>query len=148
MSRKDEFYVGYLPLPWGHSRFLRVAIPATLWLLLVIEAVVLWTMRDPGEAVWATAEAQVVRGVLREQPFAMLELEDGGRTYEVMLVETGKMGSSSRIVGKDGMQAEVTGFLLERDGRRMIEVLPGEEGLRQPGLAQKRPGRRSVHHRQ
>ena len=102
----------------------------TLWLLLMVEGVILWTMRSPGAAEWQTAGAQEWVGVLRLDPFPALETTVDDRVVTLLLVEEGKHGSRARLAGLDGRRATVSGYLLERDGRKMVELLPGDEGVR------------------
>jgi hypothetical protein len=122
----DEFYVGYLPLPWGHSRFLRVAVPAVLWAMLLVSIGVAWTQRDPGPAVWDDGVEREWTGVLRATPYPMIEVTAGDDAGSIaLLVEQGKRGAQARSAAFDGRRVRVRGWRLERDGRRIIELTPG-----------------------
>ncbi|MBL0921605.1 MAG: hypothetical protein IBJ10_05685 [Phycisphaerales bacterium] len=123
---RGDFYVGYLALPWGHSRFLRVFVPLALWAMAALGGVMVWSMRRPGPAVWRTGAVQAWHGTVRERPYPALELDDGS---SVLLVEVGKRGAQERVAGLDGRSATVRGWSLERDGRRLIEVSPERDGV-------------------
>lgn len=121
----EEMYVGYRALPWGHSRFLRVFVPLALWGMAALSAVMVWAMRAPGPGVWETGDPRVWSGALRERPYPMLETGEG----VFFLVELGKRGSQERTSGLDGRSVTVRGWLLEREGRRIIEIAPEEDGV-------------------
>ncbi len=121
----NDFYVGYRPLPWGHSRFLRVFIPSALWTMALLAALMVWSMRAPGVARW-TPQLQEWRGVLRAEPYPMLVTGDGA---PALLVAPGKHGAQRRVEGFGGRYVRVRGSALERGGRRMIEIAPGDTDL-------------------
>lgn len=133
-GEKDEFYVGYLPLPWGHSRFLRIAIPLTLWLMVFVSAGIAWTQRHPGDAVWDDATERDWVGVLRAAPYPMLLVESGDDAGSIaLLVEQGKLGAT-RAKQFDGARVTLRGWRLQRDGRRIIELHPADDAItRQEG---------------
>lgn len=121
----EEMYVGYRALPWAHSRFLRVFVPLALWCMAALAGVMVWAMRAPGPSVWESGDPREWRGTLRELPYPMLETGEG--VY--FLVELGKRGSQERVAGLDGRSVAVRGWLLEREGRRIIEIAPEDDGV-------------------
>ncbi len=66
--------------------------------------------------------------MLRANPYPLLEIERAGETEIVMLVEMGKFGPE-RARAFDGQRVEVTGFELERDGRRIFELVPEDRAI-------------------
>lgn len=122
----NDFYVGYRPLPWGHSRFLRVFIPSALWAMALLAALMVWSMRSPGIARWNPAELEEWRGVLRTDPYPMLLTGDG---VPALLVVPGKHGAQARVERFNGRYVRIRGSALERSGRLMIEIAPGESDL-------------------
>jgi hypothetical protein len=124
-SQSDDFYVGYLPAPQSHRRFLFVLVPIMLGTLIALASVLAASQRDPGGGVWETEQATAVEGVLRLNPYPVL-LEDGDA---VLLVDSGKIGSRDRVSELDGHRVRAEGYLLRRDGRRMLELLAGETAL-------------------
>lgn len=121
----ESFYVGYLPLPTADRRVLRVLIPTLFIVLAAVAAVVAWSQRDPGPAVWDTGQARAWTGLVRTDPYPVLETDEG--IY--LVVEAGKHTSRPRLEHLDGRAASLTGFLLERTGRRMIELEPGADAV-------------------
>jgi len=128
-ERRDDFYVGYLPVPRGHARLLRVLIPGMLWVMVVVAGLIAWQMRDPGSAVWDTADERTWQGRLVAQPYPglLVEGEDGVQLH--LLVEMAKHGAQDRVVGLEGRTVEVRGWLLQRDDRRIIELSPDESAI-------------------
>ncbi len=130
---RDEFYVGYLPMPAGHLRFVRIAIPLTPWILVACGAVIAYFQRSPGDAVWDQGKTIQRTGVLRERPYPHLVFESE-TTTPVFLVEQGKRGSAPRCKGLDGTLVRVTGWKLDRDGREIVELAPEPTAIeRTPG---------------
>ncbi len=117
----SPLYVGYLPLPPRHARFLRVFIPVSLWALVIVNASILVAMRDPGAARWATDDTVTLSGRIRDDGAPVLITEDG---ETVLIVRDSKRGAFDGPT-REG-PADITGFILERDGRRMIEITQRE----------------------
>lgn len=132
-SNSDEFYVGYLSVPWGHSRFLRVAVPVTLWVMVFVAMGVAWTQRDPGRAVWEEGPDsgffRLWDGVLRAKPYPMVELINAREEGVALLVEMGKHGASERAAAFDGRHVMILGNRVERDGRRIIELADSPDAI-------------------
>ncbi|MCA9299655.1 MAG: hypothetical protein KDA28_11345 [Phycisphaerales bacterium] len=125
-----EFYVGYLGLPPGHAAFLRVAVPLILWIMLLTAVGITTTARDAGDGVWDTGEQRTWTGALRTTPYPFLETREGA----LLIVGMGKVGVTERVASLDAHQVDLQGFLLERDGRRLIELAPGDEAIADLGV--------------
>lgn len=128
-GRTDEFYVGYLPLPRGIARELRWIIPLLLIGTVALGVIVTRGQRDPGPAVWDDSVARKFVGRVEALPYPHIRIATGKPAAPVeslMLVEIGKFGGGQRAKPLAGKMAEVSGWLLERDGRRMIEMEPGD----------------------
>jgi hypothetical protein len=121
-------YVGYLPLPAGHARFLRVVVPIVVVALVVGAGAIARQQRGPGAAVLEAGAAKTWEGTLLERPYPML-VEDGAGGGVHLLVKVGKRGAQERVAGRDGERVRATGWELRRDGRRIIELVPGAGGL-------------------
>ncbi len=119
MSQGD-LYVGYLPLPAKHRRTVRLAVATIALALLLASAGIAALQRDPGPAVWDTTREQTFTGLVLANPYPALETSDG--TY--LVVEMGKRGAQERLGPLHTQTARLTGFVLEREGRRMIELAP------------------------
>ncbi len=126
--RPDEFYVGYLPMPAGHLRFIRIAVPAMLWIMVACAAAIAYFQRSPGDAVWDQGNTVNRTGILHELPYPHL-MFPAAETMPVFLVEQGKKGTTARCKGLDGKLVRVTGWRLERDGREILELAPEAKAI-------------------
>lgn len=118
----DDFYVGYLNAPPRHVRFLRRVIPLVMAGLACVMAAVAVLQRSPGDAVWETGAPRRVKGVLHALPYPAVFVDDG---TAYLLVESGKRGAQERAAAFDGRRVTVSGWVLERDGRKILELEAG-----------------------
>lgn len=131
MQQEDPFFVGWLPMPRRFARFLwPVAV-----LLVVGGGVVGWMLaagqQSPGPGVWDDGTT-TLEGVAYADPYAMVRVpaaEPGGAARTVLLVEEGKFGARPRVMPHDGLAVRVSGRMLSRGGRLMMELAPGDAGL-------------------
>ncbi len=119
------FYVGYLPLPPAIRRFLLPWLIANGVLVLAVAAVLAGQQRSPGDGTWDTSHALTLTGVLEAEPYPMLRVPDpdapdGVATY--LLVQQSKAGAQPMVQGMDGQVVDVHGYVIERDGRRVLEL--------------------------
>lgn len=128
------FYVGYLPAPRS-TRRLAFVLAVALPMVMVVCAAMLNALRPPaGDAVWDTAHALTFRGRLRAHPYPMLTLAEpvgklpAGET--LLIVEMGKFGGGQRAAPFDNQPVEITGYLLDRGGCRMIELETAADAVR------------------
>lgn len=124
----EPFYVGYLPVPRSLVRFARVLVPVLLWALVIASVVVARSQPDPGPAVWNDARAQSFTGTLVATPYPALVGDDGAGTH--LLVELGKHGVARDLTPLLNSRVQVTGWTIEREGRRIIELEPDASALR------------------
>jgi hypothetical protein len=122
---RDEFYVGYLPLSTGYLRFIRIAVPSLLWIMVAAAAAIALLQRSPGTALWDQGQPIERTGILRERPYPHIITPDKA----IFLVEQGKHGAQERSGGKDGLTVRVKGWGLERDGRDIIELVPESDAI-------------------
>jgi hypothetical protein len=118
MNAPRDLYVGYLPMPAGHGRFVRALVVVLVVMVVGGGALVAAGMRRPGAARWH-GDRTVARGTVVLRPYPML-IENG---RGVLLVLEGKHGAARRFEGLNGREVEVTGTRLESPGMRMIEVI-------------------------
>jgi len=137
------FYVAYLPVPLPIRRFLRLAVPATLWALVVVAVVMARSHPDPGNARWDTVTARTFTGVLDAHPYPVLHADvlPDGAPGPILLVELGKRGSSQRAAPFHAARVRATGWLLRRDNRLMLELSPEHNAL---ALLHSAPGQASI----
>lgn len=125
----SPFYVGYQRVaPRPLARFLRRLVVGLLAGVAALAALLPTRQRpfDPG-----TFEYGQVRdflGVIRERPYPVLTLAAAPGTpasqssYD--LVAIGKRGAAREVEGLDGRWATLSGSLIHRQGRAMVEVVP------------------------
>jgi hypothetical protein len=125
----DDFYVGYLPMPRAHRIFMRRVAPAILWTMVIICGITLRLMKPPGAATWQTGQVQDLVGVVRKTPYPLLELRAPDGSIETMLLTSiGKRGAPIADLF-DNARCTVRGYSLEREGRRILELLDGHEAM-------------------
>lgn len=116
---KDPFYVGYLPLPSSIRQFIAPWLVGNLVLAIGIAVVVAATHREPGDGSWDISSVIVAEGQLVVEPYPMLVTTEG--TY--LLVEQGKVGAQKRVADLyPEYYYAVSGYLVEREGRKVIEI--------------------------
>src|SRR6516165_2468769 len=135
---RDAFFIGWEPTPKKYARFLRPIIVALLLVTGGVAAAVAYLQRDPGTGHWDTDNVRTFDGIVYTQPYAMIRVpgdKPGDPPRTMLLVEDGKFGALPRVEefvhGKaDGVAVRVTGTILHRDGRWMLELSEGEKGMR------------------
>ena len=132
-DQRDDFYVGYLPIPHAHARLIRVGVPALLWLCALVVGALAWTQRDPGPASWSALGDGAIgtwTGIYRAEPYPMLEsTNNNGQPVTYLIVRQGKLGAPDTLDIHDGKRVWVEGWAIRRQGRTMIELAP-DEGFR------------------
>lgn len=120
--KRDDFYVGYLPMPPVFKRTLWVMVP-----LLVIGAVVLSfalasKQNNPGDGTWDLSHTTTYTGVLRMDPYPMLVVPEGdnGQTRDLLLVTMGKIGGQGLSLPEDGQTLSITGYPIARGGDTVL----------------------------
>ena len=116
----DPFYVGYLPTPPRHRAVMIMAIILiAIWGLLTSLLLVL-AQRSPGEAVWDISNEKTWSGLLTDDPYPILITQ----TDTLLVVNMGKTGAHEQLEPFFGTQITLSGYELQREGRRMIELSP------------------------
>ncbi len=130
-AAREEFYVGYLPMPPAHVFYVRLLMPVVLWVAVGAAAVLSSSQFDPGPGTWNAGQPQTFEGVIGASPYPLLRIPGGPNGAEFttfLIVETGKFGGK-RAAPLDGQYARISGWLIEREGRRMIELDPGDNAI-------------------
>ena len=129
--RQPEFFVGYLKMPERLKAFLRWVVPC----ILVAGIAFAWSLSrsqaDPGDGVWHDKSESLV-GRIAGRPYPMIRILSNRPTAAietVLLVSEGKHGGGERVQALDGRIAKVRGTILERDGRRLLELEDGEDSV-------------------
>jgi hypothetical protein len=129
---RDPFFIGWFPMPRVYARFLAPIAIGLLVALAVGSAVFAWNQRSPGPGIWDEGTTTFT-GIVYAEPYAMIRVppvEPGGAPRTVLLVEEGKFGAKERVKPRDRQVVRVSGTLLARGGRLMLELAAGDEGLR------------------
>jgi hypothetical protein len=127
---KPGLYVGYMPLPPRHRRFLTMFLPAIVFVMLLAAAGIAMLERDPGPAVWDDAAEQAWTGTVHLLPYPMLETNQDGA---YLIVGIGKFGVSDRLAPHDGLECTIRGYQLQRNGRKMIELSMAQNAITETG---------------
>jgi len=131
---EDEFYVGYVGTsPAGIARRTRMAVVAYVVMSMIVATVCVGYIARTGKGKWESSTFQTFRGVLRGTPYPMLELREPiyeGASRTALLVDFGKRGAQKRVSGYENKEVEVTGTVLSRDGRCVIELGPDADSIR------------------
>jgi hypothetical protein len=126
----DEFYVGYFPLPAGHRPFVAASLAAAFAFAIAVASLLAIAQRTPGDAVWDTSSPITLEGVLHNTPYPMLTpIGPNAGQAPALLVEQGKIGAQPRTAPFEGKVVRVTGWPLQRDGRRILELVPPDPNL-------------------
>ena len=130
-----EFYVGYVArMPRAITAFIRRRVLLLLLLSAVLALFLAASQQPSAEAVFEYGSPRTFRGVIREAPVPSIHLASGN---SALLVAPGKHGASTLVSGLDGRMADLRGTRIERDGIRMIEILPGS--IHAEGVARSAP---------
>lgn len=109
---------------------MRRTVPLIAASLCLLAGVAALAMGHPGNGQWRAGEV-VLEGVVLAHPWPVLRVRDQGAALgeqwsSVLIVEYGKLGADRAIrrAGVDGHSARLTGTIIERDGRRILELAP------------------------
>jgi hypothetical protein len=128
----SDFYVGYLPkAPSALGQFVRRVV-AGLGLLAVALALVLVVAQHPfANSTFEFGNSRPFEGTIAAQPYPLLFVARPGapgeqdKDSQYLLVAPGKHGADDLVSRFDGKTVKLQGQLIYRDGRTMLEVVPG-----------------------
>lgn len=150
MPDAKEFYVGYLRMPAGLTRFLRWTAPMLVTAALATAWSLSRSQNNPGDGVWHD-DAESLVGRLSTAPYPHIRIlsrqrGDAAQSIEtVLLVSEGKHGGGERVAGLDGRIARVRGTILERDGRRLLELADTDAVTAGESIPESQATRLAVH---
>lgn len=125
VAKSDEMFVGYLPMPPRLRRFTKWVVAFLMLAFVVAAWLVKGSYRTPGNGKWDTTQVQEFSGTLAARPCAMIRVADeqaeSGMTW-LPLVQEGKRGATDLALPLEGREVRVRGHILERDGRRLLEL--------------------------
>src|SRR5882724_2062618 len=128
----NDFYVGYLPkAPIALARFVRKAVIG-LGLLAVTVALLLVHGQMPfANSAFEYGKVRSFEGTLVTDPYPTLLVARPGQTNQqegysqFLLVAPGKHGAGDLVAGLAGKRVRLQGQLIYRDGKTMVEIMPG-----------------------
>lgn len=125
----EEFYVGYLPqAPPQLARRVRLTVLLLLVLAALAAVIFVFGQHKFPPAVFEFGNVREFAGIVREKPLPLLLVKRAGEAgtlpvfQRYLLVAEGKHGAQEEVSGLDGMQVDLRGTLIHRDGKMMIEV--------------------------
>lgn len=127
-SKKGRgFYVGYLPVPDTHKRFLAVLIPLLFLGMVGIGGLIAIAQRNPGKTDVVSSEMATWSGTVYSEPYPML-LHDDGSIH--LLIGIGKFGVVDRVLPFEGQRCTVDGWALARSDRQAIQMDLAEDAIK------------------
>lgn len=125
LSRKNEFYVGYLgQSPPRIGIWTRRSVSAIFVVGLLVGLVVVSAQSSPDTGVFEFGIEKEFVGIVVERPHPLLivpgDNEIGYKTY--YLSSPGKFGAGSQLDQLDGRSVRITGSLIHNGFQQMIEV--------------------------
>jgi len=124
----DSFYVGYnARMPATFARRVRGAAAALLALAVLLPLLLIAAQGRFSSGAFEFDRTRVLEGRLAEFPYPALDVDaDGAPPASYWLVGPGKHGAAALVRGLDGRRVRVRGSLIERDGEKMLQLVPGE----------------------
>lgn len=136
-SATDDFYIGYLPRAPKRLARATVRIIAVLAVLgLVIGLVLVFGQQPFPRATFEFQQYREFTGLVEANPYPALLVYRPGAPVEqspysrYLLVAPGKHGADSDVRRFVGKRVSLRGSLIYRNGKTMIELLPGSLALR------------------
>lgn len=130
--RDDEFFVGYRPaMPPGAARFVRARVLGILGFAACAAAALPAAQREPAVKFFEWGRPRTFVGVLEAAPAPTLLVrrpgvaEGADAWSRYLLVSPGKHGAADAVAPLAGRMVRLEGSLLWREGRTMVEIVPG-----------------------
>ena len=122
----EDFYIGYEPhMPSPLARRIRAAAVWLLALAALVPLALVASQNRFGDGVFEFGQIRTVEGQLVEFPYPVLDV--GGSNPEAYwLVGPGKHGAAALVRGLHGRMVRLRGMLIERDGEKMLQLVPDE----------------------
>ena len=122
----DDFYIGYQPVMAATlARSARVAAVLLLAVATLLPVLLIAAQGRAASGVFEFGRTRTVEGRLTEFPYPALDVDVPTPAF-YWLVGPGKHGAAGLVRGLDGRRVRVHGTLIERDGEKMLQVVPRE----------------------
>jgi len=123
----DDFYIGYLPKsPESQGRFTRRVIALVFAVVVAVALALAFGHEKLPAANFDFDKVQSFQGTIETSPYPTLILGTGERD---LLVAPGKHGADDLIGSFAGKTVQLQAKRIYRDGRTMLEVMPGSVQL-------------------
>jgi hypothetical protein len=120
----DDFYIGYASkMPAGLAGRIRAASAALVTLAVLVPLALVAAQGRFGTGVFEFGRTRTVVGQLIEFPYPAIDVT-GSAPASYWLVGPGKHGAAALVRGLDGRTVRVRGTLIERDGEKMLQIVP------------------------
>ncbi len=135
MSKKEEFYVGYLERGKTTNSFLKKVLLALGAVVIVGGVLFALGQEKFKNGTFELGTITEIEGVLHEMPYPILRVPTAeGVTKDVLLLGFGKLGPEKTLEeiadGKDlnGMSLKLKGTLIYAEGHTVFQMEPAKEG--------------------
>ena len=122
-----EMFVGWSKAPKVDRRFFLGTMPFALGAMGGIAYLSAGNLGDPGAGAWLTNATHKVTGLLVNEPYKMIRIEDPSAPFgmrSVLVLAQGKCTSSIDLSENNASMVTPSGALIERKDRRALEVSP------------------------
>ena len=119
MMARDAFYVGYLPLPATLRRLVFVGVPLLLIAGIGLAVVMTTQQNNPGDGTWDVSDKTVIHGVLKLEPYPLVESPSGEWTLLVGMAKTSVADVPGALVAKP---VEVEGYPIGRERTVLLTI--------------------------
>ncbi len=122
MTKKPEFYVGYLAMPPRLKWIIRGLVALLLGLVALDAWLVAQLQQQPGDGRWADTPQEFV-GTLTRAPYPTLRTIENGTARTYIVISDEKRGAEAMLEGiEDGTSVKIQGYLIERAAVGMIQL--------------------------
>ncbi len=132
---KDEFYVGYFPMPKTYKKFLFVILTIIAIFFTILVFIVAKEQVQPKNGVGWNPNgdgAIIVKGVISKFPYDLLRFKESKKSavQTAILTSMTKTSIQNRIKGKYDKALDLKGVMIRQNGRFVFSVLDGKESIK------------------
>jgi hypothetical protein len=132
-TEKDPHFIGWLPMPWAFARLLAPIAVAVIVVMMIAAGIVAKGHPSPGPGEWVDDRVTTLEGIFYFEPYPMIRVPGsliGDPPETILIVGEGKHGAADRTHSFNGRPVRVFGTVLQRDGRRMLELASTDDAIR------------------
>lgn len=125
-DKRDDFFVGYFPMPQRLGQFYKVLVALLLCIAAGFAFWVSSSQESAGKGQWNVAETSSYSGFLTVNPYPVLHTS-GKNSRSIMLLTQGKHSAAAFTEALNGTHVKVTGFSIERGGWMSMELRSSDD---------------------